>query len=270
MQIQAQTGDPKRDDVVEVINPDGRGDVVLVCEHASNFIPADLHDLGLDHDALQSHIAWDPGALAVAKVMAEALDAPLVASRVSRLVHDCNRRPGAQNAIPEKSEIYDIPGNVGLPAEARLSRAIRYFVPFRNALASVIDKRVAAGRAPAIVTVHSFTPVYEGVKRDVDVGILHDVDARLADEILRIAEMEGDLAVRRNAPYSPQDGVTYTLSEQAIARGLVNVMIEIRNDLIGDATRQHAMAGRLTRYVKEGLASLADASGGTHRAVGAN
>ena len=108
--------------VVEVINPSGRGDFVLVCEHASNTVPAALNNLGLTGDVLDTHIAWDPGALRVARAMARLLDAPLVAPRVSRLVYDCNRPPDAPHAIPLRSEAVDIPGNAGLGEHERRER----------------------------------------------------------------------------------------------------------------------------------------------------
>lgn len=88
-----------------------QGPYVFVCEHASNRLPSRLGDLGLDSDALNSHIAWDPGALAVARIMAKNLNSVLIHQRFSRLVYDCNRPPEALDAMPSVSEIYTIPGN---------------------------------------------------------------------------------------------------------------------------------------------------------------
>ena len=250
-----ETDDPSRDGAVEITNPSGRGDLVVVCEHASNFIPAELGGLGLDEEALQSHIAWDPGALAVAGAMALEFDSPLVASQVSRLVYDCNRPPEAPSAVPTVSEAFEIPGNAGLTAPDRKARADRFYSPFRDALSATLDLRMAEGRRPVLVSVHSFTPVYNGVERDMDLGILHDTDARFADALLAAAGKRADMKVRRNAPYGPDDGVTFTLTEHALGRGLLNAMIEIRNDLIADAAAQQAMAGRLSGYVAEACQS---------------
>lgn len=248
------TGDgPGVDEVVGTINPPGAAPILLVCEHASRHIPAAFGDLGLSDEARRSHIAWDPGALAVAEGMAAALDAPLLFQRVSRLVYDCNRPPEAESAVPARSEIYAIPGNEGLSAEARAARVSRYYLPFRAALDDLVDRRTGAGQRPAIVTVHSFTPVYNGVRRTLDIGILHDADARLADAMLAVADA-GD--VRRNEPYGPEDGVTHTLRTHAIPRGLLNVMIEIRNDLIADPESQRAMAARLSGWVRGALAAI--------------
>ncbi|MCB9948379.1 MAG: N-formylglutamate amidohydrolase [Rhodospirillaceae bacterium] len=265
MKVDAAANDPSTGAVVEVTNPSGAGDVLLVCEHASNFIPPDLGNLGLDDGALASHIAWDPGALAVAQAMSRTLDAPLVAMRVSRLVYDCNRPPEAASAVAEDSEIYRIPGNTGLDAAQRLARADRLYRPFCRTLATCLDS-ASRRRPPVLVTIHSFTPVYHGTPRTVEIGILHDADARFADAMLRLAAADGDRLVRRNEPYGPEDGVTHTLAAHALPRGLLNVMIEIRNDLVASSGDQQAMAARLSRWVAGALAALRGAADGPDRA----
>lgn len=248
--------DSSTERVVDVINPSGKGNFVLVCEHASCFIPTVLANLGLSGDVLRSHIAWDPGALAVAQVMSAQLDAALVLPRFSRLVYDCNRPPEAQSAMAAESEIYEIPGNTGLSAEARQARVTRFYEPFREVLTATIRSRMAGGRYPALVTVHSFTPIYKGVSREVDIGILHDSDTRLADGLLGELSAADGLRVKRNSPYGPQDGVTYTLATHAIPLRLPNVMIEIRNDLIADTASQNAMAARLSAHLIAAQAAL--------------
>jgi predicted N-formylglutamate amidohydrolase len=251
-----------KSDVVAVENAGARGDFVIVCEHASNAIPPEFDGLGLDPAARQSHIAWDPGALVVARRMAEVLEAPLVAPRFSRLLYDCNRPPEAASAIPEVSEVYRIPGNTGLSAEARAARAARFYTPFRAALAEALDSRIAAGRPPVLLTVHSFTPVYMGVRRDTGVGILHDADRRFADALLEAVQGREGLVIHRNRPYGPKDGVTHTLAVQAIPRGLLNAMIEIRSDLVAGTTEQREMADWLAGCARTALARLRQQSEG--------
>lgn len=240
---------------VDVTNAGGAGPFLIVCEHASNAMPPEYGSLDLDAAALQSHIAWDPGALEVARQMSILLDAPLVAQRFSRLLYDCNRPPDEESSIPAASEIYRVPGNEGLSAEERDARAGRFYHPFRVALAKAIDGRLSP---PAIVTIHSFTPVYHGVSREVEIGILHDEDLRLADAVLAAASKSDGFVVRRNEPYGPQDGVTHTLRVHALPRRLLNVMIEIRNDLIATAENQTAVAARLAGWLSQALAVLGD------------
>jgi len=256
MREQAQSDDGAGRDMVQLLNPEGKGGVVLVCEHASRFIPEEFANLGLDAAASVSHIAWDPGAWAVAQQLSVAFDAPLVAPAVSRLIYDCNRPAVAESAVPKRSEVYDIPGNMEVGEAERLERAKRFYQPYREALTGVITRAVDAGRAPVVITIHSFTPVYQGQKRTLDLGILHDSDARLADEILTVTNAEGGLIARCNEPYGPADGVTYTLAEHAVPRKLLNVMIEIRNDLIADQTGQQTMAKRLEGVLRTALENL--------------
>lgn len=241
--------------VVEVLNKDGAAPVVLVCEHASAFIPDEFGTLGLSQNDLCGHTVWDPGAMAVARHMSRDLNAALVASRVSRLVYDCNRPPTALDAMPAKSERVEVPGNAGLSKADKDARAAAYYLPFRDALGQTIDAR----HSPAVVTLHSFTPVYHGARREVEIGILHDADTRLADAMLAIAADHTPLSVERNSPYGPTDGVTHTLKVHALPDSLHNVMIEIRNDLIATADAQQKMAACLTGWVTAALAQAESA-----------
>ena len=237
---------------VTVFNTNGQSRVVLVCEHASCFIPPALDGLGLDDNARQSHIAWDPGALEVARRMAQRLDAKLVVSNVSRLVYDCNRPPSAHDAMPARSEAIEVPGNAALTDVQRRERTEKYYDPFRARLRDVI----ATTRDPVIVTVHSFTPVFLGKPRSVEIGILHDTDARLADAMTQMAAAHTRANVKVNVPYGPQDGVTHTLKEHAIPARHLNVMLEIRNDLIADPAQQEHMGNCLAGWLTDALTAL--------------
>lgn len=234
-------------------NADGTGSVLLVCEHAANHIPAHLDHLDLDQNARLSHVAWDPGAMAVATHMSRIMDARLVASTVSRLVYDCNRPPESADAMPTRSELFDIPGNVGLSDAEKAERVKTIYDPFRTLLANTI---AAAEIPPVLVTIHSFTPIYMGKPRAVEIGILHDTDVRLADAMLNLAPENTELNTQRNVPYGPDDGVTHTLKLHALPNGLLNVMIEVRNDLVADEAAQNAMAETLAKLLDDALASL--------------
>lgn len=238
---------------VVLVNGDGRFPVLLVCEHAGRTIPRRLGGLGLPASDLERHIAWDIGAEAVARGMASALDAPLVLQRYSRLVYDCNRPPESPGAMPEISETTVIPGNLGLDGGQREARIREIYEPFHAEVARRLDAMTAAGKDPVLVTVHSFTPVYKGDRRDVEIGILHDRDARFADRLLDALAEDGGLDVRRNEPYGPQDGVTHTLVLHALPRGLRNVMIEVRNELIAGAEGQRAMAALLAERIGQAM-----------------
>ena len=224
---------------------EGRGPFVIVCEHASNRLPRALGSLGLTSAALERHIAWDPGAAGVAEGLAERLGGDLVLQRYSRLTADCNRDPALADAIPARSEDTDIPHNEGLDAEARAARLRAVWTPFHDALEALLDRRRAAGRLTVLVTVHTFTPVYRGVARPLHIGIISTGDRRVADPLLAALRRDRDLIVGDNEPYSPKDNVDYTIRRHGRERGLPNVMIEIRNDLVANEAAQREWVERL-------------------------
>jgi predicted N-formylglutamate amidohydrolase len=240
-------------DCVGIERIDGKSPFLLICEHASRRLPERFGTLGLSPEALVSHIAWDPGALAVARAMSKVLDATLIYQRFSRLIYDCNRPPEAPGAMPEESEIYRIPGNAGLTGEERRARTDAVYVPFHDAVRAEIRKRRGRGQDTIIVTMHSFTPVYNGKARAVELGILHDEDRRLADRMIELAAQAPLYRTERNSPYGPEDGVTHTLILHGLSNGLRNVMIEVRNDLIGDENGQEVMADYLTGLLQNSL-----------------
>lgn len=238
------------DDCVSLANADGSSSVVLVCEHASFAIPASFDGLGISADDRKSHAVWDPGALGVAQSLSRHLDAPLVSSKISRLVYDCNRPPDAPDAMPDRSEVIDVPGNKNLSASDRSERVKTFYLPFRAALSRTIQQI----SRPIIVTIHSFTPVYHGELRTVEIGILHDSDTRLADAMLQTANAHTRAIVLRNKPYGPEHGVTHTLKEHAIKDGHLNVMLEIRNDLIASAEQQENIGAIIAGWLVDAVA----------------
>ncbi|SOE16737.1 predicted N-formylglutamate amidohydrolase [Hoeflea halophila] len=247
---------PSEGPAFAVRRPEGTSSIVLICEHASRTMPKALGTMGLDEAALESHIAWDIGAQRVAEMLSDRLDASLVSQRFSRLAYDCNRPPEAAGAYPERSEIYDVPGNAGLSAEDKARRAEALYHPFHQAIDTLVDGRLSEGRDVVLVTVHSFTPIYFGTPRDGHLGILHDEDSRLADAMLDAAQALKLDQVLRNYPYGPQDGVTHTLKRHGLTRQIANVMLEIRNDLIFDETGQAAWAARVAELLEMSLERL--------------
>ena len=226
-------------------NPQGRGPFVILCDHASNRIPDAFQSFGFAEDALQTHIAWDRGALSVARILSAKLDAPLFWPDTSRLIIDCNRAPDASSLIVTESEGRPVPANRVLSKEERSRRFDHIHAPYHDAIDSCLDRRRADRRPTALIAIHSFTPVYFGKARPWQVGILFDDDRRLADLLIGGFESDPALTVGVNEPYSPADGVYYTLRRHAQPQGLPSVMIEIRNDEIGDEASQRSWAEQL-------------------------
>lgn len=237
--------------VAHVVERMGRA-FLVVCEHASKRIPAEFADLGLAPGLLSSHIAWDPGALGLAKALAEALDAPLVHGGVSRLIYDCNRPPEAPDAIPEVSEIHKIPGNCGLSRTARQARINEVYQPFHERLAEAIR----ACRPAVLVTIHSFTPTYRGLARAVELGILHGIDPRFALAMMENEPEGSRYNIRLNEPYGPEDKVAHILDRHGVGNGLLNVMIEVRNDLLTTPDQQRTVAELLSPWIMRTQAAV--------------
>jgi predicted N-formylglutamate amidohydrolase len=225
------------------VNAEGRSPYVLVCEHASRHLPRRLGSLGLSEAERESHIAWDLGAEKVARLLSRLMDAPLLLQRYSRLAYDCNRPPESADAIPEVSELTQVPGNRRLSPEDRLARMREIYRPFHDGVSLLLDRRAAGGVRSLVVSIHSFTPVYKGKPRSVELGILHDRDTTLSAKLIKSFP---NIDARLNEPYGPKDGVLHTLNLHGFARGLQHAMIEIRNDLVATERGQDEWAQRLS------------------------
>ncbi|MEJ8572462.1 N-formylglutamate amidohydrolase [Microbaculum marinum] len=232
------------------------GDFLVLCDHASNRVPAGFGSPGLPAAQMQRHIAWDPGALPVARDMARRLGSPLVFPDASRLLIDCNRPTDAPDSATTLSEDTEIPGNVDLDPAVRAHRIAGIYDAYHDAIDALLDRRAAAGIDTALAAVHSYTPTYRSSPRPWHVGILYNADRRLADRLFEALEGEADLVVGDNEPYGPWDGVYHTLHRHGEARGLASVMIEIRNDLIGEAEGQVIWAERLAAALWDGVRAI--------------
>ncbi len=238
--------------VVEVEAASEAGDILLVCEHASNAIPPDYGDMGLSAEERRSHIAWDPGALELSRLLAAELHATLVRGCVSRLIYDCNRPPDAPGAMPIKAETTEIPGNQNLTAADRAARVAQVYIPFHTCLAEQLKSTLSAR---AFVTIHSFTPIYHGKPRAVEIGILHGNNPALAQAMMS-NKPDTPHVIELNQPYGPADGVDHTLNLHGNKTGLHNVMIEVRNDLLQTPAQQTAMADLLAPWITIAMKAL--------------
>lgn len=221
---------------VSVLNAEGSSPFVLLCEHASNYVPARYGGLGLPAAELGRHIAWDIGAAALARHLSAALDAPLLLSGYSRLLIDCNRPLGTPTSIPLRSEATEIPGNQGLDEAERAARAAAFFLPFHAAVSALLDQRQAAARPTCVIGVHSFTPRFHGVARPWHAGILYDAAARFGRALIGALSRDPALVIGDNEPYRIEPDLhDYTVPVHGDRRGLAAVLIEVRQDLVSDA-----------------------------------
>lgn len=253
--IDGQNGVPKLDySGPLVVNAQSGAGCLVVCEHASPYIPAPFENLGLDPSDYHAHIVWDIGAERLARAIAENLNAVLVLQTISRLVYDCNRPLREPSAIPDKSEVFLIPGNQNLPEEHRRWRYDQFYLPFEEQIENqlnLLEKKAgeSGGLKPRLVTIHSFTPIYHGRPREVEIGLVCDQDDTMAKSLLKLID-QGEYAIDINHPYGPEDGVTHTLKRHGISRGIDHVMIEVRNDLLEDENHFDAISQLLSRGLK--------------------
>lgn len=241
---------------VEIINPYGTSPIVLICEHATNRVPAQLNNLGLTDEQLAAHIAWDPGARELALGLSKAFDAPLVAARFSRLVYDCNRPPEASSTMPHKTEHCDVSGNRDLSEFDRQMRTDEIYHPFHAAVSDVLRFKRKNGIDPIMVTVHSFTPVFNGEKRAIEIGFLHGEDDRLCRALEYHASYGTKYSIRLNEPYAPVDGVLHTIDKHLADGAFRYAMIEVRNDLLTDAEQHADILSLLTTCIPKAVSSL--------------
>jgi predicted N-formylglutamate amidohydrolase len=242
---------------VTVHNADRPTPFLIVADHAGNCMPRALGRLGIPETECERHIAWDIGIAAVARLMADALDATLVQQNYSRLVIDCNRMPGSETSIPEISELTPVPGNMGLSEGRKAARVREIFQPYHDRIEAELDRRRQAGRPAALIAMHSFTPVFMGMARPWHAGVLYKRDPRFAHLLMALLKRQEGIVVGDNEPYSVTDASDYTIPVHGERRGLHHVAIEVRQDLIADDKGQHAWGQLLARLLPQAYQELA-------------
>ncbi|MFP6728740.1 MAG: N-formylglutamate amidohydrolase [Alphaproteobacteria bacterium] len=231
----------------------GASPYLLVCEHASKRLPRKLGTLGLSTIGLERHIAWDIGAAAVARDLSARLDATLISQTYSRLVIDCNRLLEAHDAIPTISEETEIPGNQDLSQDEIDARIREIHQPYQACISDHLDAR----EAPILFDIHSFTPVFKGQARPWHIGLLYgEAQRRLADILFGLIAKEDRIVVGDNQPYAVEFDNDYTIPVHGVGRGIVNLEIETRQDLITSEAGQEEWATRLEGWLTAAQAQL--------------
>jgi predicted N-formylglutamate amidohydrolase len=235
--------------------------IVLVCDHASHYLPARYGSLGLSAHDLLKHFAWDPGALALSRRLSALLDAPLIYGCVSRLALDVNREPVDFDSIVDTADGVSVPGNSGLSAGERARRVAEIYAPYHAAIEELLARRAQRGQPSALAAIHTYTPSLRGTVRPWHCGVIFASDARLGEEVVDGLRGEGELVVGVNEPYSPSDRVYHTMSRHGEANGNLAVMIEVRNDLVSDDEGQNAWAQRLAPILQTAAQLCLNAGG---------
>lgn len=230
-------------DPIEILNPASRSPLVLICDHASNHIPAAYQRLGVKAEDLTRHIAYDVGAAQVTRALANRLAAPAFLGTYSRLLVDLNRPFGAATSMPTLSEVTRIPGNENLDAAELALRLRTVFEPFHAMISDFLDAR--ADEPSFILAVHSFTPVFLGDERPWHAGVLHENLPDVAQAFIEGLRADPTLVVGENVPYTIDRDSDYAIPIHGTDRGIPALLLEIRNDLIADDAGVAAWVDRL-------------------------
>jgi predicted N-formylglutamate amidohydrolase len=249
---------PAREESFERIGGTLSSGVIVLCDHAANALPEAYGTLGLPATELGRHIAYDIGVKGVTERLARRLGAPALLTRLSRLLIDCNRGEDDPTLIMRLSDGSIVPGNRVLTDDERALRLARYYTPYHAAISALIDRALASGEVPALLSIHSFTPVWRGQPRPWHAAVLWDKDPRLAVPMLRALRADPSLVVGDNEPYHGALAGD-CMWRHGTMRGLPHALIEIRQDLIATPEGQDAWADRLA-VAMQGILADPDAA----------
>lgn len=213
-------------------NRNGKSNIVLLCEHASNFIPEPWNNLGLRDEHLQTHHAWDAGAADLTIALSQLLDAPAVFSGVSRLFLDYNRPPRHPLQYPAKIDNVVVPGNADLSDKEICERERIAYFPLSDLTEQLLEEKSKTGDIPILVTVHSCEPEWEGALRPWPVAIISEWDRRLAEPLVALLKEQQDQPVGDNQPYDGRESRGNTLVHHAGSRRIPHAALEMRKDVL--------------------------------------
>ncbi len=234
----------------DVIDGDYAGGIVLLCDHARNWLPREYATLGLPQSEFERHIAYDIGAADLTLALARRLGVPAVMSRFSRLLVDPNRGTDDPTVIMKLSDGTVIPGNHPISQDEAARRIERYHAPYHEAVAGAVSRAMDSGVAPIVFSIHSFTPAWKGVPRKWHTGFLWDADPRVTDFMIERLSRDASLIVGNNEPYvgALKNDTMYV---HATRQGLPHTLLEVRNDLICDAAGVGEWADRIAPLLEE-------------------
>lgn len=246
-------GDPEP---FSLYNPDGTAPVLLVCDHASKAFPRVMNQLGLADWVLEQHVASDIGAAMVTRHLSDLLDAPAVLAGYSRLIIDPNRKLTSSTAFIEVSDGITIPGNIDLSEEEKADRVASFFDPYHQAITDRLERFKSRGVTPAFISVHTCTPVFNQVVREMHIGVMWDKDPRIPLPFIRNLEAMEGVCVGDNEPYSGKHPHDFTIDFHAEPEGLPHVGIEVRQDLVGEEEGARRWAGILADGLEDVLSDI--------------
>ncbi|MDA9904444.1 N-formylglutamate amidohydrolase [Hyphomicrobiales bacterium] len=243
--------------MINTLNENNESNFILICDHASNHIPIEYNALGLSKEILNTHIAYDIGVKEVALNISKFLNCPLVMTNFSRLLIDANRGVDDPTLIMKISDGSVIEGNKNISfqnkSDERKKRIKNFYKIYHKKISDIINTSINKKIFPAIVSIHSFTPLWKGKKRSIDLGILWDSDDRLPNIFFNYLNKNyKNMDIGNNIPYSGRMK-NDTLYTHGTSQGLANILIEIRQDLILDSKGQLNFSKIITKPLMDNI-----------------
>jgi len=224
--------------------------LLIVADHASNYIPEKYNNLGLEKKDVITHKAYDPGVKELAINLSNKLNSQLVLGQYSRLLIDCNRDEDDPTLISAISDRKIILGNKKITKQEKNYRINKMYRPYHEK----IKKKILENKINMIISLHSFNPIFKGKKRFLKYGILSNQDRRLSDLIISELKKNKNI-VGDNEPYKGSL-IGDTLYKHALKRGIHHSLIEIRNDLLSNVKKIDQVSNLMYRVINKSIKSL--------------
>tara|TARA_Y100000816_G_scaffold266590_1_gene227262 strand:+ start:665 stop:1363 length:699 start_codon:yes stop_codon:yes gene_type:complete len=221
--------------------------ILFIADHASNYIPYSLKNLGLQKSLLNSHIAYDLGVKELSIKLSNLFKTKYIIGEYSRLIIDLNRDISDPTLIPEIVDRKIITKNVNLNKTDKRKRISKIY----NKYHEKIEKTIKHDDITILISLHSFNPTFKKKKRNIHFGILSNQDRRLSNYI--ISEMKRrKLKVGDNEPYKG-DLIGDTMYKHGLKNNLYHTLIEVRNDLLSSPTKIHTVSVLLKKVVNNSI-----------------
>ena len=221
--------------------------ILIIADHASNYIPESLDNLGLNKNLFNTHIAYDLGVKELCINLSKLLKSKYITGAHSRLIIDLNRDVSDPTLIPEIVDGKIIVNNVNLSENERRKRISEIYNKYHDNIRSTIKR----DHITILISLHSFNPIFKKKKRNIHFGILSNQDRRLSNYI--ITEMKRrKLKVGDNEPYVG-NLIGDTMYKHGLKNNLHHTLIEVRNDLLSSSTKIHRVSVLLKQVINNSI-----------------
>ena len=225
--------------------------ILIIADHASNYIPKEYINLGLPDSFLSNHIAFDIGVKELVLDLSNRLKCKVIQGKYSRLLIDLNRDLNDPTVIPEIVDRKIIPGNIELSKSELRLRVIKIYKQYHNEINQIIKNE----KVKVIFSIHSFNPIFKKKKRFFEFGILSNEDKNLSSIIIDQLKLQ-NLNVGDNRPYKG-NLIGDSMHRHGLGNKLPHALIEVRNDLLSNPTKIKRVSRLLHKTIVKSLKKIA-------------